>query len=107
MAFNKEKFMEFVEEPPRISLFKPLNIHFTDSCSKETCLFNDVEFSELTESEQKIIIHRIISWYRRHPEELKDLLWYFIVVNSDDKYTDETKCERCGEDCTSHYKITL
>ena len=51
MAFNKEKFMEFVEEPPRISLFKPLNIHITASCSKDTFLINDVDFSELTESE--------------------------------------------------------
>lgn len=107
MAFNKEKFMEFVEEPPRISLFKPLNIHITESCSENTFLINDVDFSELTENEQKIIIHRIISWYRKHPEELKSLLWYFLILYSDDKYTDETKCERCGEDCTSHYKITL
>lgn len=107
MEFNKEKFMEFVEYPPRISLFKPLNIHITTSCSKETCLINDVEFSELTENEQKIIIHKIISWYRKHPEELKDLLLYFLISYSDDEYTDETKCNCCGEDCTTHYKITL
>lgn len=107
MAFNKEKFMEFVNDPPRISLFKPLNIHITENCSKETCLINDVDFSELTESEQKIIIHRIISWYRKHPEELKSLLQYFLTCYYDDEYPDETKCDRCGEDCTTHYKITL
>lgn len=107
MAFNKEKFMEFVEDPPRISLFKPLNIHITENCSKETCLINDVEFSELTDSEQKIIIHRIISWYRKYPEELKNLLKYFLTLYSDDKYTDEIKCDHCGEDCNTHYKVTL
>lgn len=107
MTFNKEKFMEFVNDPPRISLFKPLNIHITENCSKETCLINDVDFSELTESEQKIIIHRIISWYKKHPKELKDLLQYFLTSYSDSEYTDETKCGRCGEDCTTHYKITL
>lgn len=107
MAFNKEKFMEFVEEPPRISLFKPLNIHITASCSEDTFLINDVDFSELTESEQKIIIHRIISWYRKHPEELKSLLWYFLTCYYDDEYSDGTKCNRCGGNCTTHYKITL
>ena len=107
MAFNKEKFIEFVNDPPRISLFKPLNIHITENCSKETCLINDVDFSELTESEQKIIIHRIISWYRKHPEELKSLLWYFLTCYYDDKYSDGTKCDRCGGDCTTHNKITL
>ena len=107
MTFNKEKFMEFVEDTPRISLFNPLNIHITVNCSKETYLINGVDFSELTESEQKIIIHKIISWYRKHPEELKDLLWYFLLFYSDSEYTDETICDCCGEDCATHYKITL
>lgn len=107
MAFNKEKFMEFVNDPPRISLFNPLNIHIAESCSKETCLINDVELSELTDSERKIIIHRIISWYKKHPEELKYLLQYFLTSYYDSEYTDETKCDCCGEDCNTHYKITL
>ena len=106
MTFNKEKFMEFVEETPRISLFNPIELEYSYGCMANSLSLNGIEEIDLTDSERKHVIHKIFAWYRKHPEELNNLLQYFIESNyTEYKYSDKP-CECCG-DIIETYKMTL
>ena len=70
MGFNKDKFMKFVVDEP-ISLFKPMKL--------------------------KMVIGCIYTWYRKHPEQLNNLLQYFIESNCDTVGVSEKPCECCGD----------
>lgn len=106
MAFNKEKFMEFVEEPPRISLFNPIELEFSYGCTANSLSCNGVQEIDLTENERKLIIHKLMMWYKKHPEKLNNLLQYFIESNYTEYECSDKPCECCG-DIVSTFKMTL
>lgn len=105
MAFNKEKFMEHVVDEP-IGLFKPLNMVYSYGCMANELSVNGVNEIDMTDSQRKVIIHKMMMWYKKHPDELNNLLQYFIETHADDYYIDDKPCECCGDRvCT--YKMTL
>ena len=105
MTFNKEKFMEFVEEP-RISMFRPIKLEYSHGCMANSLSLNGIEEIDLTDNERKQVIHKIFSWYRKHPEELNNLLQYFIESNYTEYERSDKPCECCG-DIIETYKMEL
>ena len=96
MGFNKDKFMEFVVDEP-ISLFKPMKLKMVSGCMSDLLTVNNIEEINLTDNQRKNIIHRIYTWYRKHPEQLNNLLQYFIESNYDTIDMSEEPCEYCGD----------
>lgn len=97
--------MEFVEEP-RISMFRPIKLEYSYGCMANSLSLNGIEEIDLTDVERKQVIHKIFAWYRNHPEELNNLLQYFIESNYTDYEHSDKPCEYCG-DITQTYKMTL
>lgn len=105
MAFNKEKFMEFVVEEP-IGLFKPLNMVYSYGCMSNELSVNGVSEIDMSDSQRRVVIHKLMMWYKKHPEELNNLLQYFIETQADNYDMSDNPCECCGDRvCT--YKMTL
>lgn len=104
MGFNKEKFMEHVVDEP-IALFKPLNMIYSSGCMSNELSVNGISEIDMTNSQRKAIIHKIMMWYKKHPEELNDLLQYFIETHADE-YDMSDICEQCGDRVIT-YKMTL
>ena len=96
MGFNKDKFMEFAVDEP-ISLFKPMKLKMVIGCMCDSLTVNNIEEMNLTDNQRKNIIHRIYTWYRKHPEQLNNLLQYFIESNCDTVDMSEKPCECCGD----------
>ena len=106
MVFNKEKFMEFVEEPQRISLFNPIELEYSYGCMANSLSCNGVQEIDLTENERKYIIHKLMMWYKKHPENLNNLLQYFVESNYTEYECSDKPCECCG-DKVSTFKIII
>ena len=105
MKFNKEKFMEFVTTE-RISLFRPINLEYSYGCLADSLTANRIQETELTDKERKIILHKIWRWYCKHPQELNNLLQYFIETQAEDFEFTEQACECCGDRAYT-FKITI
>lgn len=106
MVFNKEKFMEFVKEPPRISIFNPIELEFSYGCMANSLSCNGIQEIDLTENERKDIIYKLMMWYKKHPEKLNNLLQYFIESNYTEYECSDKPCECCS-DIVSTFKITI
>lgn len=104
MGFNEKKFMEFVKEEP-ISLFKPMNMVLSEGCIANELSINDIQEINMTDTQRKVVIHKIMNWYKKNPGKLNNLLQYFIEANCD-YYDISEPCECCG-DCVCTYKITI
>ncbi len=104
MKFNMEKFKEIVKDEP-IGLMKPMRLEFSYGCLANSLSVNDIEEADLTDAQRRIVIHRIFSWYRNHPEHLNPLLQYFVETHCDD-YEQSEPCECCGDIVTT-YKLEI
>lgn len=104
MKFNMDKFKEFVKDEP-IGLMKPMSLEFSYGCLANSLSVNGIQEIDLTDAQRKVVIHRIFSWYRKHPEALNNLLQYFIETHCDD-YDCTEPCECCGDMVTT-YKMEI
>lgn len=96
MGFNKDKFMEFVVDEP-IGLFKPMKLKMVTGCIYDSLTVNDIEEINLNDNQRKVILHRIYTWYRKHPEQLNNLLRYFIESTYNTVSVSEKPCGCCGD----------
>jgi hypothetical protein len=104
-GFNKDKFMEHVIDEP-IGLFKPLDMVYSYGCMANELSVNNISEIDMDDSQRKIIIHRIMHWYKKHPIYLNNLLQYFIETHYDDYEVSDKPCECCG-DLVTTYKLTI
>lgn len=105
MAFNKENFVEHVADEP-IGLFKPMKMVYTFGCVANELSVNGINETDMTESQRKIIIHRLMMWYKKNPDKLNNLLQYFIESNAEECDMTNEPCECCG-DIIVTYKMSL
>lgn len=103
-GFNKEKFMEFVTEEP-ISIFRPMNMIYSYGCIANELSVNGINEIDMTDSQRQNVIHKIFMWYKKHPENLNNLLQYFIETHYED-YELGNVCSCCG-DCVSTFRMTI
>ena len=94
-----------INEPHRISLFNPIELEYSYGCMANSLSCNGVQEIDLTDNERKYIIHKLMMWYKKHPEELNDLLQYFIESKCTE-YECSEPCECCG-DIVSTFRITI
>lgn len=104
-GFNKDKFMEHVINEP-IGLFKPLDMVYSYGCMADELSVNNISEIDMDDSQRKVIIHRIMHWYKKHPEHLNNLLQYFIEAHYDNYEVSNKPCECCG-DLVTTYKLTI
>lgn len=104
MKFNMEKFKQMVKDGP-IGLTKPMSLEYSYGCLVNSLSVNGIQEIDLTDNQRKIVIHRIFSWYRKHPEHLNPLLQYFVETHCDD-YEQSEPCEQCG-DCVTTFKMEI
>ena len=104
-GFNKEKFMEFVKDEP-IGLFKPINMIYSYGCMANELSVNNISEIDLTDSQRRLVIHKIFHWYLQNPGELNNLLQYFIETYYDDYKVSDKPCECCG-DIVETFELTL
>jgi hypothetical protein len=95
MGFNKDKFMEHVTDE-LIGLFKPMNMVYSYGCLANELSVNGISEIDMTDSQRKLVIHKIMHWYKNNPNELNGLLQYFIETHSDDTDLSDI-CEQCGD----------
>lgn len=66
---------------------------------------NGIQEVDLTDTQRKIVIHKVFMWYKKHPEVLNGLLKDFLELHSDD-YDYSEPCECCGDVVTT-YKMEI
>ena len=76
-----EKLKEIaVSEPINIAL--PMDLVYKKAFVSGDIYINGIEEVDLTDTQKRAVIHRIMRFYKNNPYELRDLLRFFIKSQS-------------------------
>ena len=83
-----------------------LNLVYSYGCTANELSINDINEIDLTDEERLIVIEKIFKWYKNNPQELNNLLQFFIETQYDDYESTDEPCQCCG-DYISTFKMTI